>query len=55
MVFEEPDLLRDILNSFTDDEVKAIKHGLGSVNQFVESTDQISRKELSEIMKALYT
>jgi len=55
MVFEEPDLLRDILNSFTDDEVKAIKHGLGSVNQFVESTDQISRKELSEMMKALYT
>jgi len=28
---------------------------LGSVNQFVESTDQISRKELSEMMKALYT
>src|SRR6185369_8577104 len=55
MVFEAPDLLRDIINSFADDEVKAIKHGLGSVNQFVESTDQISRKELSEMMKALYT
>jgi len=54
-VFEAPDLLRDIANNFTDKEVKAIKHGLGSVNQFVETTDQLSRGPLVEMLKALYT
>src|SRR3569832_1965064 len=33
-VIDSPHLIHDILNSFTD-EVKAIKHGLGSVNQFI--------------------
>jgi len=55
MVFEAPHLAKDIIDSFTDEEVKAIKHGLGSVNQFVESTDQLSSKELSEMLKGLYT
>jgi hypothetical protein len=55
LVFESPDLVRDIVNSFTDAEVKAIKHGLGSVNQFVDSTDQISKNiSLVERLKALY-
>ena len=32
IVFESPHLIHDIVKSFTDEEVKAIKHGLGSVN-----------------------
>lgn len=54
IVFDSPDLVRDIVNSFTDDEVKAIKHGLGSVNQFVDSTDQLSNISLVEMLKAVY-
>jgi len=54
LVFEPPDLLRDILSCFTDEEVKAIKHGLGSVNQFVDSTDQLSNNGLVKVLKAVY-
>jgi hypothetical protein len=54
LVFEPPDLLQNIRGSFTDEEVKAIKHGLGSVNQFVDTTDQLSNLGLREIMKAIY-
>jgi hypothetical protein len=54
LVFEAPDLVRDIITNFTNEEVKAIKHGLGSVNQLVESTDQLSRNQLVEMLKALY-
>jgi hypothetical protein len=55
MVMEAPDVVRDIVNSFTDEEVKAIKHGLGSVNQFVDSTDQLSRNGLLQMLKTMYT
>jgi hypothetical protein len=54
LVFESPDLVRDIVHNFTDEEVKAIKHGLGSVNQFVDSTDQLSKIKLVELLKAVY-
>ena len=54
LVFEAPDLVRDIVSSFTDEEVKAIKHSLGSVNQFVDSTDQLSRNPLLQTLKAVY-
>lgn len=54
LVLESPDLLRDIIDSYTDQEVKAIKHGLGSVNQFVDSTNQVSSISLCEMLKALY-
>lgn len=54
IVFESPNLIRDIVNSFTDGEVKAIKHGLGSVNQFVDSTNQLSNNALVEMLKAVY-
>jgi len=54
LVFEPPNLIRDILNNFEDEEVKAIKHGLGSVNQFVDSTDQLSNNWLVEMLKAVY-
>jgi len=54
LVFEAPELVGDIINSFTDEEVKAIKHSLGSVNQFVDSTDQISHISLVEMLKAVY-
>lgn len=54
LVFEAPDLVEDIVNSFTDEKVRAIKHGLGSVNQFVDSTNQLSNNSLCEILKAVY-
>ena len=54
LILEAPHLVGDILNSLTDEEVKAIKHGLGSVNQFVDCTDQLSEKSLVEMLKALY-
>ena len=54
VVFESPELVLHIVNSFTDEEVKAIKHGLGSVNQFVDSTDQLSNISLVEMLKAVY-
>lgn len=54
-VFEAPELVRDIVSSFADEEVKAIKHGLGSVNQFVDSTDQLSRNSLLKMLKTIYT
>ena len=54
MVFEAPDLVNDILSGLTDEEVKSISHGLGSVNQFVECSDQLSRGRLVEMLKALY-
>jgi len=54
LIFEAPELLRDILNSFTDDEVKAIKHGLGSLNQIIDSTDQLSNNGLVQMFKAIY-
>jgi hypothetical protein len=54
LVFESDELIVDILNSFTDEGVRAIKHGLGSVNQFVDSTDQLSNNELVAMLKAVY-
>ena len=53
LVFEAPDLIRDIIDGFTDEEVKAIKHGLGSVNQFVDSTNQVSNNALCEMLKPI--
>ena len=54
IVFESSEVIHYILNCFTDEEVKAIKHGLGSVNQFVDSTDQLSNNSLVEMLKAVY-
>ena len=54
LVFEAPDLVRDLVSSFTDEEVRAIKHGLGSVNQFVDSTDQLSHNPLLQMLKTVY-
>jgi hypothetical protein len=51
LVFEAPESVGDIINSFDDEEVKAIKHSLGSVNQFVDSTNQISDISLFEMLK----
>jgi hypothetical protein len=54
LVYEAPDLLRDIIERFTDEEVKAIKHPWGSVNQIMESTDHLSRIWSSKMLKQLY-
>ena len=53
-IFDSSDLIPDILNRFTDDEVRSIKHGLGSLNQIIDTTDQLSRGPLVEILKAIY-
>ena len=54
LILEAPELVRDIINNFTDEEVKAIKHPFGSVNQFVDSTNQVSNNNLARMLKALY-
>ena len=54
LVLEAPGLIDDILNNITDEEVKAIRHLLGSVNQFVDSTNEVSRNSLSQMFKAIY-
>jgi hypothetical protein len=54
LTLDAPNLVDDLINSLTDDGVKAIKHRLGSVNQFVDSTDQVSDISLSEMFKAIY-
>lgn len=54
LVFEPPGLIHDIVMNITDEEVKAIKHGLGSVNQFVDSTDQLSNNPLLKMLKEIY-
>jgi hypothetical protein len=54
LVFEPPDLVHDLLITITDEEVKSIKHGLGSVNQFVDTTDQLSNLGLRDILKVIY-
>jgi uncharacterized protein DUF4037 len=54
MVFEPPQLLEDIVSNFRDEEVKAIKHLLGSVNQFVDSTNEVSRNPLAQMFKPIY-
>lgn len=53
-VIDAPNLVADIVSSFSDDEVKAIKHLLGSVNQFVDSTNEVSKIPLSKMFKTLY-
>ncbi len=53
-VFEAPELVRDILGNITDEEFKSFKHVLGSVNQFVDSTDQLSHNHLLEMLKTMY-
>lgn len=54
LVIDAPDLLGDIVARFTDEEVKALKHPWGSVNQIMESTDHLSRISTCEMLKALY-
>lgn len=54
IVFEAPDLMQDIIARVTDPEFKTIKHCLGSITQLVESTNEVSRVSLSELLKALY-
>ena|ERR1700754_882037 len=54
LVPDAPNLVTDIVSSFTDEEVKAIKHLLGSVNQFVDSTNEVARIPLSRMFKTLY-
>lgn len=39
----------------TSEEIRNIKHNLGSVNQFVDSNDQLSNLNLCKKLKGLYS
>ena len=44
-----------LIKEVTSEEVKGIKHGLGSVNQFIDSNDQLNSQFLLEQLKGLFT
>lgn len=54
LVIEAPNVVEDIVRNITDEEVKSFKHLLGSVNQFVDSTNEVARIPLSKMLKTLY-
>lgn len=47
--------VQELRKSVKSEEVRNIKHDLGSVNQFVDSNDQLNDLELQEKLKILYT
>ena len=47
--------LEELMKALTDEEVRNIKHQLGSVNQFVDSNDQLNDLSLCKTLKDLYT
>jgi hypothetical protein len=46
---------RELRKSVTSEEVKNLKESLGSVNQFVDSSDQLNDLDLQKELKKLYT
>jgi hypothetical protein len=46
--------VKELLNAVTSEEVKNIKHDLGSVNQFMDSDDQLNNLFLCKKLKELY-
>lgn len=46
---------QELRKSLTSEEVKNLKQGLGSVNQFVDSNDQLNDLDLQKELKKLYT
>ena len=54
LVLDEDQLVREIIESYTDEEIKRIKHGLGSINQLIDSTNKASNIFLRKKLKELY-
>ena len=46
--------VEELRRAITDEEVKKIKHGLGSVNQFIDSSDQLNNPHLCKKLRGLY-
>jgi hypothetical protein len=46
---------QELSKSVTSEEIMKIKHSLGSVNQFVDSNDQLNNPDLQKKLKRLYT
>jgi len=46
---------QELRKSVESEEVKNLKHGLGSANQFVDSNDQLNDLDLQKELKKLYT
>jgi hypothetical protein len=47
--------VEELMRALTDEEIRNIKHQLGSVNQFVDSNDQLNDLSLCKTLKDLYT
>ena len=47
--------VKELRKALTSEEVRSIKHHLGSVNQFVDSNDQLNNLQLCKKLKELYT
>ena len=46
--------VKELRNAVTSEEVKNIKHHLGSVNQFIDSDDQLNNSYLHKQLRELY-
>jgi hypothetical protein len=46
--------VKELMNALTSEEVKNINHDLGSVNQFIDSDDQLNNLFLCKRLKELY-
>ena len=54
MVIGDDRYVKELMSAVTNEEVKSIKHYLGSVNQFVDSDDQLNNLEFRKKLKELY-
>jgi hypothetical protein len=46
--------IKELMNAVTSEEVKHPRHTLGSVNQFIDSNDQLNNLQLRQKLKELY-
>ena len=54
LVFGDERYVEEIRKVVTNKEVRKIKHNLGSVNQFIDSNDQLNNLHLCKKLKGLY-
>jgi hypothetical protein len=54
LVFGDERYVEEITKSITDEEVRNIRHHLGSLNQFVDSNDQLNNLDLCRTLKVVY-
>ena len=54
LVIHADEFMAAIRDTIRSTDIFKLKHHVGSVNQFVESTDLLSKVELCRTLKALY-